>query len=164
MYESGDQAKKGTNQELEFLASMTSEERDLLLGRVQPFMKLMMQYRCAIREMETKLQVLNDEFSLQHERNPFESIKSRVKEPMSIIEKMRRRGWDLTVDNIEDKLNDVAGVRVICSFAVSYTHLDVYKRQLVYWQIILVWELRQMVRLCSWSGWPGLLTHWAGTG
>lgn len=49
MYESGDQAKKGTNQELEFLASMTSEERDLLLGRVQPFMKLMMQYRCAIR-------------------------------------------------------------------------------------------------------------------
>ena len=52
MYESGDQAKKGTNQELEFLASMTSEERDLLLGRVQPFMKLMMQYRCAIREME----------------------------------------------------------------------------------------------------------------
>lgn len=58
MYESGDQAKKGTNQELEFLASMTSEERDLLLGRVQPFMKLMMQYRCAIREMETKLQVL----------------------------------------------------------------------------------------------------------
>ena len=60
MYESGDQAKKGTNQELEFLASMTSEERDLLLGRVQPFMKLMMQYRCAIREMETKLQVLND--------------------------------------------------------------------------------------------------------
>ena len=109
MYESGDQAKKGTNQELEFLASMTSEERDLLLGRVQPFMKLMMQYRCAIREMETKLQVLNDEFSLQHERNPFESIESRVKEPMSIIEKMRRRGWDLTVDNIEDKLNDVAG-------------------------------------------------------
>ncbi len=79
MYESGDQAKKGTNQELEFLASMTSEERDLLLGRVQPFMKLMMQYRCAIREMETKLQVLNDEFSLQHERNPFESIESRVK-------------------------------------------------------------------------------------
>ena len=43
MYESGDQAKKGTNQELEFLASMTSEERDLLLGRVQPFMKLMIQ-------------------------------------------------------------------------------------------------------------------------
>lgn len=123
MYESGDQAKKGTNQELEFLASMTSEERDLLLGRVQPFMKLMMQYRCAIREMETKLQVLNDEFSLQHERNPFESIESRVKEPMSIIEKMRRRGWDLTVDNIEDKLNDVAGVRVICSFVEDIYYL-----------------------------------------
>ena len=53
MYESGDQAKKGTNQELEFLASMTSEERDLLLGRVQPFMKLMMQYRfpCSMNEI-----------------------------------------------------------------------------------------------------------------
>ena len=123
MYESKEQAKKGADQELEFLASMTSEERDLLLGRVQPFMKLMMQYRCAIREMETKLQVLNDEFSLQHERNPFESIESRVKEPMSIIEKMRRRGWDLTVDNIEDKLNDVAGVRVICSFVEDIYYL-----------------------------------------
>ena len=130
MYESGDQAKKGTDQELEFLASMTSEERDLLLGRVQPFMKLMMQYRCAIREMETKLQVLNDEFSLQHERNPFESIESRVKEPMSIIEKMRRRGWNLTVDNIEDKLNDVAGVRVICSFVDDiYTVAEMLARQ-----------------------------------
>ena len=66
---------------------------------------------------------MNDEFSLRHERNPFESIKSRVKEPTSIIEKMHRRGYELSVENIEDKLNDVAGIRVICSFVEDIYYL-----------------------------------------
>lgn len=90
---------------------------------VQPFMTLLMQYRCAIREIETKLNVLNEEFSLAHERNPFESIKSRVKEPSSIVEKMNRKGYELTVENIEAKLNDVAGIRVICSFVEDIYYL-----------------------------------------
>ena len=82
-----------------------------------------MEYRCAIREMETKLNVLNEEFSLLHERNPIESIKSRVKDPVSIVEKMYRKGHALTVDNIEAKLHDVAGVRVICSFVEDIYYL-----------------------------------------
>ncbi|MBS6395800.1 MAG: GTP pyrophosphokinase family protein [Clostridiales bacterium] len=102
---------------------MTQEQQAEMLGRVQPFMELLMQYRCAIREIETKLNVLNEEFSLQHERNPFESIKSRVKAPYSIIEKMNRKGYELTVKNIEEKLNDVAGIRVICSFVEDIYYL-----------------------------------------
>lgn len=93
------------------------EQQEALLETAYPFMELMMQYRCAIREIETKLNVLNDEFSMQYNRNPIESVKSRVKKPISIVDKMKRKGIPLTIENIEQNLNDIAGVRVVCSFA-----------------------------------------------
>lgn len=86
------------------------------LREERSFNRLMMEYRSAIKEVETKLQVLNEEFSQEYNRNPFESIKSRLKTPDSIFEKLRRKGYPLTVESIRDKLSDVAGVRVICSF------------------------------------------------
>ena len=67
--------------------------------------------------------MLNEEFSLEHERNPIELIESRVKEPASILEKMKRKGYELSVKQIEEKLNDVAGVRVICSFVEDIYYL-----------------------------------------
>lgn len=113
----------GKEENTDWLKSLSPEQQIRMQSRIQPFMMLMMQYRCAIREIETKLNVLNDEFSLQYERNPFESIKSRVKSPVSIVEKMNRKGYELTVENIEDKLNDVAGIRVICSFVEDIYYL-----------------------------------------
>ena len=113
----------GKEENTEWLKSLSPEQQIRMQSRIQPFMMLLMQYRCAIREIETKLNVLNDEFSLQYERNPFESIKSRVKSPVSIVEKMNRKGYELTIENIEDKLNDVAGIRVICSFVEDIYHL-----------------------------------------
>lgn len=86
------------------------------LREERSFNRLMMEYRSAIREVETKLQVLNDEFSQEYNRNPFESIKSRLKSPDSIFEKLQRKGFPLTLDAIRENLYDVAGVRVICSF------------------------------------------------
>lgn len=86
------------------------------LKEERSFNRLMMEYRSAIREVETKLQVLNEEFSQEYNRNPFESIKSRLKSPDSIFEKLRRKGYPLTLDAIRENLSDVAGVRVICSF------------------------------------------------
>ena len=77
---------------------------------------LMAYYKCAIMEVETKLNVLNEEFSLQHDRNPINTIKTRLKSMMSITEKLDRIQLPLTVDNIEEHLHDVAGIRVICSF------------------------------------------------
>ena len=86
------------------------------LEQYQSFSKLMAYYRCAIMEIETKLNVLNVEYSLRYDRNPISSIKTRLKTPVSIREKLTRRGIDVTVENIEACLNDVAGVRVVCSF------------------------------------------------
>ncbi|MBQ8207639.1 MAG: GTP pyrophosphokinase family protein [Clostridia bacterium] len=92
---------------------------------LQQYNKLMAYYRCAIMEIETKLNVLNEEFSLRHDRNPINDIKSRLKHPISIKEKLERRGLPLTPDSIEQNLGDVAGVRVICSFPEDvYTLAD----------------------------------------
>ena len=82
----------------------------------QAFSKLMAYYRCAMMEIETKFNVLNVEYSLQYDRNPISNIKCRLKTPVSIREKLTRRGLDVTVENIEGHLNDVAGVRVVCAF------------------------------------------------
>lgn len=91
-----------------------------LLETGKKYMELMNRYRCAIMEVETKLNVLNTEFSLQFDRNPFESIKSRLKSPNSIIEKLKRKNLVLneeTIANvIEEQLYDVAGIRVVCAF------------------------------------------------
>ena len=77
---------------------------------------LMMMYRCAIREISTKLEVLDDEFSVKHKRNPISSIKSRIKQPDSIYRKLKKNGYDFTEKNIREQLNDVAGIRVTCPF------------------------------------------------
>lgn len=86
------------------------------LRETEPFNRLMMEYRAAIMEVETRLKVLNEEFSQVYNRNPFESIKSRLKTPTSIYAKMAYKGYPVTVENIREHLTDVAGLRVICSF------------------------------------------------
>ncbi len=104
----------GTDISLDVL--MNSEKPEKVLKNMQPFMVLMMYYECAMMEIETKLKILNREFALKHKRNPFESIKCRLKSSISIIEKMKKKGLDITLENIEENLTDIAGVRVICSF------------------------------------------------
>ncbi len=86
------------------------------LREAKSFNKLMMEYQAAIMEVETRLKVLNTEFSQEYNRNPFESIKSRLKSPASIYEKLERKGYPITVESIREHLTDVAGLRVICSF------------------------------------------------
>ncbi|WP_099207951.1 GTP pyrophosphokinase [Urinicoccus timonensis] len=89
---------------------------DIVKKFVQPYKKLMSYYTCAIMEVETKFNVLSEELSMQYDRNPIESIRTRLKSPESIREKMIRKGFPLTVESIEENLNDIAGVRIICSF------------------------------------------------
>ena len=86
------------------------------LDKMQQFQELMMRYNAAIREVRTKVEVLNDEFSFRNSRNPIESITSRIKKPVSIAEKLRRMGCPLTLESVSENLNDIAGIRVICSF------------------------------------------------
>ena len=94
----------------------TLENIDEFKDVILDFKELMMQYECAMLEVKTKLDILNAELSTRGSHNPFESIKTRIKKPMSIIEKMRRDGVPITLKNMEEHLNDVAGIRVICSF------------------------------------------------
>jgi putative GTP pyrophosphokinase len=99
--------------------TVTSEQVEELaknFSRTDDFVRVMTYYRCAIMEIQTKLNVLNQEFSLQYDRNPFESIESRLKKPESIVEKMLRRNIPLTVEDMEQEMTDIAGIRVICSF------------------------------------------------
>ena len=86
------------------------------LREAKPFNRLMTEYSSAIMELETRFKILNAEFSQEYNRNPFESIKSRLKSADSIYEKLERKGYPVTVESIRENLNDVAGVRVICSF------------------------------------------------
>lgn len=87
-----------------------------LTRQAQEFQAAMMMYNCAIREVRTKLEVLNDDLSVRNQRNPIEIIKSRVKKPASIVEKLKRRGLEVNLDSMMNNLDDIAGVRVICSF------------------------------------------------
>ena len=95
-----------------------------------PYKELMAYYRCAMMEVETKFRVLNEELSLEYDRNPIETIKTRLKSVDSIADKMMRINKPLTVDSIEANLNDVAGVRVICGFPSDiYTLSEAFLRQ-----------------------------------
>lgn len=78
--------------------------------------ELMACYKCAMYEVETKFRVLNENFSVQNERNPIESIKTRLKSPESIAKKLNKMGLNMSPETVERELHDVAGVRVICSF------------------------------------------------
>ena len=80
------------------------------------FNRLMAYYRCAMMEVETKFNVLNEEFSLRYDRNPINGMKCRIKKITSMKEKLERKGLPVTLKSIETNLNDVAGVRIICSF------------------------------------------------
>lgn len=77
---------------------------------------LMSCYRCAIMEIETKFRVLNERFSLTHDRNPIDDIQSRLKSPESIRDKLLRKNLPYTLEAIEKNLYDIAGVRIVCSF------------------------------------------------
>lgn len=89
---------------------------DWIKEKFNEFVRLMTYYRCAMMEIETKFNVLNEEYSLAYDRNPISSIKTRLKSFPSISEKLSRKGISNDIDSIEKNLNDVAGVRVICSF------------------------------------------------
>lgn len=73
-------------------------------------------YNAALRQMETKMAILNDEFQHVHQYNPIEHIKARIKTPESIVKKLKRSGYESTIDNMVKHINDIAGIRIICSF------------------------------------------------
>lgn len=92
------------------------EETKEYMEMLREFNRLMAYYRCAILEIETKFNVLNEEFSLRYDRNPINGIKSRLKGIESIKNKLENKKLPFSMKSIEENLHDVAGIRVICSF------------------------------------------------
>ena len=83
---------------------------------VDSWKTIMFLYNAALKEVETKLEILNDEFQHVHQYNPIEHIKTRIKTPESIVKKLKRYGHETSVENMVKYINDIAGVRLICSF------------------------------------------------
>ena len=93
-----------------------NEIKERLQTYTAPYRELMSYYRCAMMEVSTKFNVLDEELSLQYDRNPIEAIKTRLKSPESIMDKLSRRGLPFSAESIEQNLNEIAGVRVICAY------------------------------------------------
>ncbi len=89
---------------------------DKFIANFNNFKEYMMMYSCAIKEIKTKFEVLNADLSVTYQRNPIEMIKTRVKSPQSIFNKLSRKNLELSMDSVLNNINDVAGIRVICSF------------------------------------------------
>lgn len=101
-----------------------------IVEQFQDFQTFMMMYNCAIKEVRTKFEVLNDELSVTNKRNPIQMIKSRVKKPLSIVNKLQRKNFEMSMTSILDNINDVAGVRVICAFVNDiYDVADMFASQ-----------------------------------
>jgi len=83
---------------------------------VDSWKTLMFIYSSALKEVNTKLEILNDEFKHVHQYNPIEYIKSRVKSPESIVKKLKRHGYESSITNMIEHVNDIAGIRIVCSF------------------------------------------------
>ena len=83
---------------------------------VDSWKTIMFLYNSALKEVWTKLEILNDEFQHVHKYNPIEHIKTRIKTPESIVKKLRRYGYEISIENMVKYINDIAGVRLICSF------------------------------------------------
>lgn len=80
------------------------------------FQQVMMLYESGIKQITTKLDILNSEFNARHKRNPIESVKSRIKEPMSIIKKLEKKKLPVSLANMTNNIYDIAGIRVVCPF------------------------------------------------
>ena len=87
-------------------------------------------YHAALRQVQTKMEILNEEFQHVHQYNPIEHIKARIKSPESIVKKLKRNGYESTIDNMVQHINDIAGIRIICSFTSDiYRIVDMISEQ-----------------------------------
>lgn len=102
------------------LSLITGERLDMdpkdLEKFISDYLDLQVFYRCAIREVSTRLEILDDEFQILHQRNPIHVIQTRLKTPQSVLEKVGRRNLFPNIDIVQKELTDIAGIRVICSY------------------------------------------------
>jgi putative GTP pyrophosphokinase len=112
---------------------MKGEVLELKVGQEQDihtWEEVTLIYHSALKEINTKIEIINDEFQQVHCYNPIEHIKSRIKSTESIVKKLRRHGYESTIENMVKYVNDIAGIRIICSFTSDiYTIADIISNQ-----------------------------------
>lgn len=109
--------------EREGLRSLDSDAFARFSEAVQPLSEFMMYYDSALSIVRSKVEALDKEFEVKHQRNPVENIKSRLKKPSSIIEKLQREGYEITLENARKYVTDIAGIRIICTFTKDIIHI-----------------------------------------
>ena len=112
--------------EMDMLGEHDAEK---LMESAMQLQQIMLLYEAGIREIKTKLDILSDESNISGKPSPIDSIKSRIKSPRSIIKKLKRRGFPISLQSMMDNLNDIGGIRVICPFIQDiYTVADMLMR------------------------------------
>ncbi len=97
------------------------KESEMLHGSYQEMVEMRLLYNSAIKQISTKLEILNEEFNVKHARNPIHHVETRLKSPQSIIKKLNLKNMDISITSAKE-LNDIAGIRVVCGYLD-----DVYK-------------------------------------
>lgn len=95
---------------------VTPEISQALRDIAKDYVIMKCRYQSALREVRTKLEILDDEFQMRHSRNPIHHMESRIKSPQSIAQKLKRKGLPITPQAATDNLNDIAGIRVVCAY------------------------------------------------
>ena len=110
--------------------TLSEHDEEMLIRSAMQMQQVMMLYESGIREIKTKLDILSDESRLSGKPSPIDAIKSRIKSPRSIIGKLKRRGFPISLQSMMVNLNDIGGIRVICPFIEDiYTVADMLMRQ-----------------------------------
>ncbi len=108
--------------DFKFGAGLLDRPNDEILSTIKKLVEMQQLYSAAIKEVSTKLEILDDEFHVKYAHNPIHHMESRLKQPQSIMEKLRRRGYEADIEFAVTRLTDIAGIRVICNYID-----DVYK-------------------------------------
>ena len=90
---------------------------------IETWQEVMLVYNAAMRQVQTKIEILNEEFQHIHQYNPIEHIKSRIKTSESIVKKLKKKGYESTIENMVEYVDDIAGIRIICSFTSDIYHI-----------------------------------------
>lgn len=111
-------------------AKKLEDNRKQMKSLKQELIRFMMSYKFALDEVNTKIDILKQEFNYAHDYNPIEHVKSRLKSPESILKKIQQKGYDLSLRAIKENINDIAGIRITCSFISDIYELsDMLQKQ-----------------------------------
>lgn len=109
---------------------MAEEHGDNYTEDLSTWDEVILTYTAALKQMETKMDILNSEFQRVHNYNPIEHVKARIKTPESIVKKLKKNGYESSIENMVEHVNDIAGIRIICSFTSDiFRVVEMIRRQ-----------------------------------